>query len=172
MPQAASLRHTTFFARVKFGEFLHSFNRRVRQPRLPSGYGPATRHESKSKAPHANPGVMGHPNSYQELSSGPPAPSEPLPGKTSENVPSGTCEEIAPRNFSGDPKCIPTSQTLLIRVLNDKFLGADSGEIANLHFFTRSCPRFPVPGFPLISQYTLGALCVISAPRWLDHSNP
>jgi len=30
-----------------------------------------------------------------------------------------------------------------------KLLNADSVGIANLHFFTRSCPRFPVPVSPV-----------------------
>src|SRR5258706_8012338 len=50
----------------------------------------------------------------------------------------GTCEEIDPRDLSGDPKCIQTLQSSFISALNDKFLSADSVEMANLHFFTRS----------------------------------
>ncbi|MGA7855574.1 MAG: hypothetical protein WCA15_19810, partial [Candidatus Acidiferrales bacterium] len=34
LAHAASLRQTSFFARWKFGGFLHSFNPHVRQPRL------------------------------------------------------------------------------------------------------------------------------------------
>ena len=50
----------------------------------------------------------------------------------------GTCEKIGPGDLAGDPKSIPTSQMLFMRVLDDKFLDADSVEISNLHFFTRS----------------------------------
>jgi hypothetical protein len=67
--------------------------------------------------------------------------------KKSGNVPSGGCEEIDPRNFSGDPKCIPTPRSSFKSALIDKFSNADSAEFANLDFFTRSCPRVPVPGF-------------------------
>jgi len=48
------------------------------------------------------------------------------------------CEKIHFGNFSGDPKCILMPQTWLIRLLEKKFLNADSGETANPHFFTRS----------------------------------
>ena len=41
---------------------------------------------------------------------------------SSESEGSGTCEKIDPRSFLGDPKCILTSQTSFIGVLNDKFL--------------------------------------------------
>ncbi|MGB6834312.1 MAG: hypothetical protein WBE24_12710, partial [Candidatus Acidiferrum sp.] len=44
----------------------------------------------------------------------------------------GTCEEIDLPDFPGDPKCIAMLRTSLISVLNDKFLDADSVEIANL----------------------------------------
>jgi hypothetical protein len=59
------------------------------------------------------------------------------------------CEKIDFGNFSGDPKCILMPQTWLIRLLEKKFLNADSGETANPHFFTRSCPHFP--GRPAIA---------------------
>src|SRR6266851_4090201 len=50
----------------------------------------------------------------------------------------GTCEEIDSSNFSGGPKCIPEAQPSFVGLLNHKFLNADSLEIWNLHFFTRS----------------------------------
>src|SRR6266702_2740389 len=50
----------------------------------------------------------------------------------------GTCEEIDPRNFADDPKCIRLLRSPFRTVLIDKFLKADSVEIANRHFFTRS----------------------------------
>jgi hypothetical protein len=69
------------------------------------------------------------------------------------NLTFGMREEIDLVNFSGVPKCIRRSQTWLTRLLKEKFLNADSVEIANLHFFTRSCPRFlpvsPVSPAPL-----------------------
>src|SRR6266702_8681141 len=54
----------------------------------------------------------------------------------------GTCEEIDPRNFADDPKCIRLLRSPFRTVLIDKFLKADSVEIANRHFFTRSSPLF------------------------------
>jgi len=68
-------------------------------------------------------------------------------GARTWNLGIGTCEKINPRDFRGGPKSIRTSRTSFIRLLKEEFLSADSIEIANLHFFTRSrreVPRFCV----------------------------
>jgi hypothetical protein len=63
-------------------------------------------------------------------------------------LPSGTCEEIDSRNFHAIQN-IQALQTPLICVLSDKFLSADFMEIANMKFFTPSCPICPSYGLQL-----------------------
>ena len=59
-------------------------------------------------------------------------------------VPSGSCEKIEITGFLGGGKCLRNSRMPLISDLNDKFVPAKPLGIAEINFFTRSCPRFPV----------------------------
>jgi hypothetical protein len=65
----------------------------------------------------------------------------------------GSCEEIDPPDFSGDPKCLRTSQSSPTGLLKEKFLNADFAEIAILHFFTASCPRVSEFLSPSLSEF-------------------